>query len=222
MRAKTYIARYFFYLMGLLILAAGITLNTKTGLGVSPLVSVPYCVAEIWGLNFGNTTFVFYAVLVAAQFIIKGKNRRAYDALQLIVSLVFTRVLNLFSVWMDFPSDTWLQKGVLLFFAVVCTGVGGAMSVRARLVANPGDAIVHALSGRSGRSMGFCKNCFDAFCVAISLLLGLICTHSIVGIGLGTVVTVLLVGRVMWLYDCWCAPGIARLSGLAAPEAAGK
>ena len=37
------------YAAGLLILAMGIILNTKTGLGVSPIVSVPYVVAQIMG-----------------------------------------------------------------------------------------------------------------------------------------------------------------------------
>ncbi len=33
--------------MGMVILAFGITLNTKTGLGVSPIISIAYCVSEI-------------------------------------------------------------------------------------------------------------------------------------------------------------------------------
>ena len=33
-------ARWGFYLMGLLILAMGLTLNTKAGLGVSPIISL--------------------------------------------------------------------------------------------------------------------------------------------------------------------------------------
>lgn len=41
--------RWLFYLAGLFILALGLTLNTKTGLGVTPIISVPYkhC-AGIW------------------------------------------------------------------------------------------------------------------------------------------------------------------------------
>ena len=39
---KTYFYRGLFYLMGLLILALGITLNTKTGLGVSHLSVIQY------------------------------------------------------------------------------------------------------------------------------------------------------------------------------------
>ena len=46
-----------FYIAGLLILALGIVLNTKSGLGVSPIISISYSVSVIYDLNFGNTTF---------------------------------------------------------------------------------------------------------------------------------------------------------------------
>lgn len=68
--------RIFFYLLSLVILALGITLNTKTGLGVSPIISVSYSVSQVLGLNFGNVTFVWYAIFVLAQLVIRGKNRR--------------------------------------------------------------------------------------------------------------------------------------------------
>lgn len=54
------IMRGLIYLMGMVILAFGITLNTKTGLGVSPIISIAYCVSEILDWNFGNTTMGLY------------------------------------------------------------------------------------------------------------------------------------------------------------------
>lgn len=45
------LTRGIIYLAGLAILALGITLNTKTGLGVSPIIAV----SELWGTDFGNT-----------------------------------------------------------------------------------------------------------------------------------------------------------------------
>ena len=45
--------RWIFYAGGLLILAMGIILNTKSGLGVSPIISVAYSISTIWNLNFG-------------------------------------------------------------------------------------------------------------------------------------------------------------------------
>ena len=57
---KNTILRVTFYVAGLLILALGIILNTKSGLGVSPIISVAYSIATISGSNFGNTTFLLY------------------------------------------------------------------------------------------------------------------------------------------------------------------
>ena len=64
---KTYFYRGLFYLMGLLILALGITLNTKTGLGVSPIISVSFSISTIWHFNFGNTTLEFHTTLEYAK-----------------------------------------------------------------------------------------------------------------------------------------------------------
>ena len=39
------------YLVGIIVLALGITLNTKTNLGVSPIISIPYAVAQILAMK---------------------------------------------------------------------------------------------------------------------------------------------------------------------------
>lgn len=52
MKKKNYAARAVIYAMGLVILAAGITMNVKTGLGVSTIISVPFAISSIWDVNF--------------------------------------------------------------------------------------------------------------------------------------------------------------------------
>ena len=76
------------YGAGILVLALGLTLNTKTGLGVSPILSVAYSISQITGFTMGDVTFVQYCIFVAAEFALRGKNRRWYDLLQLPFSLV--------------------------------------------------------------------------------------------------------------------------------------
>ena len=40
------------YLVGIIVLALGITLNTKTNLGVSPIISIPYAVGtDFWTMK---------------------------------------------------------------------------------------------------------------------------------------------------------------------------
>ena len=86
----------------MLVLAMGLTLNTKTGLGVSPILSLAYCSTRIWGVNLGDATFVLYALFVIAQLILRGKRRQWYDLLQLPLSLVFSRVLNVYDRWVTY------------------------------------------------------------------------------------------------------------------------
>ncbi len=107
--------RVIFYLAGLLILAFGITLNTKTGLGVSPIISVSFSISTILDVNFGDMTFLWYAIFVLIEVLLhtvmskrsgrSGKVRVtdlkkavAADVLQIPLCLMFTRFMNLFSV----------------------------------------------------------------------------------------------------------------------------
>lgn len=67
MKAKKQAYRWGMYLLGLLSLALGITLNTKCGLGVSPIISVAYSAALILNLKVGDTTMVLYAAFVVVE-----------------------------------------------------------------------------------------------------------------------------------------------------------
>lgn len=41
--------------------------------------------------------------------------------------------------------------------AIICTGVGAAMSLSMQFVPNPGDGIVQALAGKFNKSVGLTK-----------------------------------------------------------------
>ena len=71
--------------------------------------------------------------------------------------------------------------------AIICTGVGAAMSLSMQFVPNPGDGIVQALAGRFNKSVGLTKNMFDCLSVYHSMY-WLIFAHTILGIGIGTVI----------------------------------
>ena len=89
--------RWVLYTLGMLVLALGLTLNTKTGLGVSPIISVAFGVSEIWGLNFGDMTFLLYGLCVAGQIVLRRGQGWLTDLLQLPLSLAFSRMLNVYS-----------------------------------------------------------------------------------------------------------------------------
>lgn len=195
--------RLLIYFVGLFILALGLTLNTKANLGVSPIISVPYSISQITGLNFGDLTFIEYALFVFVEIMIhfseKNKKKIVADLLQLPLSLVFTRFLNIFSACIP-TSNKFLVQLLILALAIICTGVGAAMSLSMQFVPNPGDGIVQALAGKFNKSVGLTKNIFDCICVCMTICISLIFAHTILGIGIGTVIAVLGVGRVIALF----------------------
>lgn len=214
MTRKNWFYRIFFYILALLTLAMGLTLNTKTGLGVSPIISVSYCISGILDLNFGNVTLGLYVVFVIIELVIRGKNRRYYDLLQIPLSIIFTRFINLFDACIPIHFTHLWQNILLLLFAVLLTGIGAAMSVNMQLIPNPGDGIVAAIADTIHKGMGFTKNVFDLTNITITFVLGIISGHFLLGIGLGTVIAVIGVGRVIALFNHFFKEDMAVLAGL--------
>ena len=214
------------YLMGLAILAAGITLNTKTTLGVSPIVSVAYCVSEITGWNFGNTTFLWYTIFVLVEIALHlirktpdWKRTVAADLLQIVVSLIFTRFMNLFSAaipvfetaYPDSFAGSFWGRFLFLLLAVALTGVGAALSLFMRIVPNPGDGLVQAISDFTGVRTGTAKNCVDIGCVVLTAALSLLLLRRVVGVGVGTLIAMLGVGRVVAVFERLCGARLKKL-----------
>lgn len=225
--------RVCFYLAGLLILAMGLTLNTKAGLGVSPIISVSYSVSQIFGLNFGNVTMAQYSLFVVVELVLhslrKGDRDRqgsrmvlVMDLLQIPLSLVFTRFLNLFGALVPdvaAGAASWREnlpvRLAVLVLAILCTGVGASMSLSMRIVPNPGDGIVQAIADWLRKPIGLTKNGFDLANITLTILLGLALAGRVVGVGIGTVVAVVGVGRVMALFQHLAGRKMAALSGMA-------
>lgn len=206
--------RVFYYLLGMVVLAIGITLNTKTNLGVSPLISIGYAVSQVAGLNFGNMTFVVYAIFVAIQFLLRRKNARWKDLLQLVVALVFSQLLNLFSAILSYEPPTLPGKLIMLVGAVVLTGIGAAITLTMEIIPNPGDGLVSAVADSFHIATGLAKNLCDGVSVVLTLIVGLVFAHQIIGIGLGTLISVLLCGRVMAVYYHTLMNPMRQLAGL--------
>lgn len=209
--------RGFFYGLGLLLLALGLTLYTKAGLGMSAMSTTPYCISLMVGMSFGDAMFWFYCACVLVELVLKGRQARPHDLLQLPLSLVFTRVMNLYDILI--PDQTggalWL-RAVLLALSIVFTGLGVAMSLDAKLIPNPGDGVVQELARFFKTGTGLMKNLVDLFCVVVTVVLAQWkgYTWTQVGIGIGTLLGVVGVGRVVALFDRLCLKKLQTLSGL--------
>jgi uncharacterized membrane protein YczE len=159
-------------------------------------------------------TFVLYVFFVFVEIVIhlagKRKREAAADCLQVIVSLIFTRFLNVFDVFIPNLGSEEMQgtfagslagRMIFLIIAIIFTGVGAALSLNMRIVPNPGDGIVQTIADAVKKDNGFVKNCVDITCVIITCTTGLIFVGKIIGIGVGTLMAMIGVGRVIAVFN---------------------
>lgn len=199
----------------MVLLAIGITLNSLTGLGASAIVSVPFTVSEATGLSFGDLTLVIYVLFVGAEFLIMGKKSSWTFLLQIPLSIVFTRIMNLIKAVLPYENGYLPLDLGMLIIAILLTGIGAAMTVDMALIPNPGDGIVASISARSGKELGLCKNILDLCCVCCSLIIGTFLRGTpLLGVGLGTVISMIGVGRVMAVFNALARRKLRTLAGL--------
>ena len=186
------------YVIGVLLLACGITLNTRTDLGVAPILSVAYNLSLLLGIPFSLMSFFYYCFLILVQLALLGRRFAPVQWLQLAASFLTSFFIGLFSRLIPPAQGLPLRIGFLLL-AILLTGAGIVLSVGAKFVPNPGDGTANAIALRTGRSLGLSKNILDIASFLLALLLGLLFRGKILGVGVGTVVTMLLTGRVVAL-----------------------
>ena len=213
--------RYLFFLIGILINAFGVALITKAALGTSPISSVPYVLSLRFAPTLGAFTFVMNLLFIILQPVLLRRDYQPIQLLQIVVNIVFSWFIdvsmNLLG-WLE-PQNIAVELIVLLLGCAVL-GLGISVEVAPDVLLVPGEGLVGALTAASGRRFGSVKVAFDVTLVLISLALSLLFFHRLNGLGLGTVISALLVGRFVNLYNSRL-PLIAHIARLAhKPDAA--
>ena len=111
----------------------------------------------------------------------------------------------------SFLTRTYLIRYPGTVKAAVIMGTGW----QPRAAITGGLALANAIAAVSGWRFGSVKVCFDATLVATALVLSLLFFHRLQGLGAGTILSALAVGRIVNLYNPRL-PLISRISALAA------
>ena len=188
------------YVLGLNILAAGIVLNTRSGLGVAAFTSSAYAFSNISSLSFGTATALIYLVLVVLELVLLRKPEPAV-LLQIPFSFAFGIVVDVYDALFPRWSLSLAGQFVLLAVAILCTATGVTLSVRANFVVAPPDGTVQTISRVSGRDYGLVKNVFDLTMMGVTVVMCLSKGSPLYGLGIGTVLSALLNGRIIRLLE---------------------
>ena len=83
------------WLFGVALLVLGVSMGTSSGLGIAPMTSFPFALSRALKIRFSVLIGGYYLLLVAAQFLIRGRSYRKMDLLQLPFSFIFSGLLDL-------------------------------------------------------------------------------------------------------------------------------
>lgn len=215
MKRTQTIWRWAIYIAGVAIVSFGIALSAKTGLGVSPITAIPYSISQFTNISLATLLFLLYVIMIVLQMLIRKKEYEKRDLLQLPASFVFSVLIDLADKLIgNIHYELLWQNLLLLFAATVLIGIGSGMMVPMKIVPNPADGLVRALSYSTHKTIGTAKNIVDISCVAIAVICDLIFMYRIVSIGIGTIITMLLTGRVIAVFHHFTKEKMLSLSGL--------
>ena len=197
-----YLIRGLIYCVGLLILAFGVTFAVNSNLGVSPVTSVPYVISQIAGLSLGTCTTIVYCFYILLQIPLQGGKFQPALLLEIVFSTIFG----------------WFVDGVKLILGDFCLptyfgqiSLGLLLYVEVKLVPMPAEGLVTCMAERFGKPMATVKTLFDCGSVVVSCTLGMIFLGSVIGVREGTIITALLVGKLVGILNKKLIPMLNRV-----------
>ena len=195
------VKRVMIYLFGLSLLSLGVVLNTKTNYGVSPIGAVPYTLSQLTSFSLGYLTATVFCLYVVAQIFIIWKRFEKRVLLQLPISLLFGIFTDMFNHAIRISTDNHIIRSLLLIAAILSTALGVVLILKMNLVPCSPDGFTKEVSISIHKSFAFTKNIVDATSVALAITLGLVFGGKIIGIGLGTLASVIFIGRCIGLLN---------------------
>ena len=195
------IKRYIFLLAGLFASGLGVSFITKTGLGTSPITSIPYTLSLGFTPTVGMFTLVFNIFLIILQVILLRRNFQLQNLLQLPIIALFSFFIDLTMSLLGFMQpETYALKVVSLIVGCLILGFGVFMEMVANVAMLPGEATVRAVSDVFSTDFGKTKIAFDSSMTVIAAILSFIMFKHLDGVREGTIVAAILVGFIARLF----------------------
>lgn len=191
--------------MGISLMSIGIALAKLAQLGTSPISSIPNVMSYIMALSIGNLTIIFMILMIVLQMILLREVNLSI-MLQIVPAVIFGWLIDVFVVGftrLGLPAfmDHYFEQLVFTLIGMLVLSFGVFLEVNSRSILMPGEGLVVALTLRTKQPFGKLKMFTDLTMVAVALIISLLYFQGLVGIREGTLITALLTGRLVALYE---------------------
>lgn len=199
---KYFLRRIVSYILGNFVLALGVSLAVKSGLGVSPNTSLPLSLSLLTGLDLGFWSAMVFIFFVALQLLILKKDFKPIQFLQVVTSMLFGYFVTLATKATAFiPPPSGLALGlVCCIFGIILVALGVFLYFSADIMPMSPEGLAAAFAKKINRPMPTAKLIVDCTMVAVAAAITRIFYGSFEGFGIGTLLAALLVSRVLAIF----------------------
>lgn len=190
------VSRMALFVLGVAINSFGIVLITVGDLGTSPISSVPYVFSLAFPrLSFGTTTFIWNILFIIIQIILLRHRFKPSQFLQILANILFSTAIDVSTMILGFlnPRAIW-ERLLCVVLGCMILALGIVIEVAPNVIVVPGEGVVRALSIVTRIRYGTVKVAFDMSLIVIASVLSFIFFGRLNGIGVGTIISAVIVG----------------------------
>lgn len=188
------------YFIGLNLIAFAVVLNIRFNLGVAAFSSVMYSISEIYPISLGMASIICYLIFIVIQCILSKKITIAY-ILEIPLSFAFGYLTDLYNYIIPSLQFSLYLRIIFFIITMFITAMGVFLCVKTDIVLTPTDGIVKTISEVLHLPFSAVKNTFDVSLVIITICLCLLNNAPLYGIGIGTILTAVFIGRIIKIYE---------------------
>lgn len=192
------ILRWIRFVLGVCLIALGIALSIRSGLGATPISTIPTVLAEVTPITVGTYLIILNMIFVVLQVLLLRRRFPPFQLIQVPITVVFGLMCDV-ALWATEWIDPTHYAENLLWacLSVVVIAVGVYVEVQAKIAYLPGDGIVFTLHQVTRVRFGTVKQLFDLTLVLLAVVLGFLLIGELFGAREGTVLSAVGVGAVV-------------------------
>ena len=134
--------------------------------------------------------------------------------LQIAANVLFSAFLDVSMAALSWLHPAgWLARGGCMLLGCAILACGISIEIAPDVITVPGEGLVRVLAQATGKDFGRVKLVFDVTLIVIASALSLLFFRRLQGVGIGTVVSALVVGPLVSLFGR-ILPGLGRIRAL--------
>ena len=197
-----FMKRVFVFVIGLFIMAFGVTFSVKADIGVSPISCVPYIYSLKFPLSIGEFTIILNVLFMIIQIMILRKKYNILQLVQLPAIIVFGYCIDMTMALLEnLQATNYIEQLSLCLLACVVLAFGIFLVIKTRLTYLPLEGLVLVISQTFKKEFGKIKISVDSLMVVIGVISSFVFLHELIGIREGSIIAALSIGALIKFFS---------------------